>query len=122
RSFASVHISGFIHPAVILEHSAHVNSAECGYDAGTITVSFKNHAVWTMAVKDWRQHPHFLLVAFVDSCGLGRESGERSVHLVQNFTTSAAKLEITAQMQELSLTGAIHPDREVTIHVDTFDV
>jgi hypothetical protein len=75
-----------------------------------------------MAVEDWRQNPKFLLVAFVDSCGLGRESGERSVHLVQNFTVSAARLQIICQMVELSLTEAIHPERDVAIHVDTFDV
>ncbi|KAJ7896854.1 hypothetical protein B0H13DRAFT_1521322, partial [Mycena leptocephala] len=122
RSFASVHISAFIHPVVVLEHSSYVTSTSCDSNSGTITVSFKDHSKWAMAVEDWRQNPKFLLVAFVDSCGLGRESGERSVHLVQNFTVSAARLQIICQMVELSLTEAIHPERDVAIHVDTFDV
>ncbi|KAJ7486733.1 hypothetical protein FB451DRAFT_994498, partial [Mycena latifolia] len=122
RSFASVHISAFIHPVVILEHSVYVKSTECDSNSRTITVSFKDRWKWAMAIEDWRRNPKFLLVAFVDSCGMGRESGERSVHLVQNFTVSAAQLQVVCQMVELSLTEAIHPERDVTIHVDTFDV
>ncbi|KAJ7464057.1 hypothetical protein FB451DRAFT_995015, partial [Mycena latifolia] len=122
RSFASVHISAFIHPAVILEHSAYVKSTGCHSNSSTIAIAFTHHSAWVTAVNDWTQHPKFLLVAFVDSCGLGRESGERSVHLVQNVTVSEATLEIIGKMVELPLSGAIHPDRDVTIHIDTFDV
>ncbi|KAJ7161894.1 hypothetical protein C8R43DRAFT_316101 [Mycena crocata] len=122
RSFASVHVSGFRHPAVLLEHSIYVASTQCETDPSTITVAFKHRPAWEMALKDWQQHPKFMLVAFEDSCGLGRESGERSVHLVHNITAISNTLEIIGHMSELSLTDAIHPDREVAIDVDTYDV
>jgi hypothetical protein len=116
-----VHISSFIHPAVVLEHSAFVKSTECNADSSTITVSFNTHAAWATAVEDWKQHSKFLLVAFADSCGRGRESGERSAHVLHNITTSAAKLQIVGQMVELPLIEVIHPDRKVEINMDTFD-
>ncbi|KAJ7062453.1 hypothetical protein B0H15DRAFT_743192, partial [Mycena belliarum] len=114
RSFASVHISAFIHPTVILEHSAFVKSTGCHPDHNTISVQFTHHSAWVTAVEDWTQHTKFLLVAFVDSCGLGRESGERSTHLVQNVTVSEATLEIIGTMVDLPLSESIHPDRDVT--------
>ncbi|KAF7356145.1 Apple protein [Mycena venus] len=122
RSFASVYVSGFTHPALILEHSAHVISTRCDVTSSAITVGFRDRAVWSRTVDAWKQHPKFLIVAFADSCGMGRESGERSVHLVHNFTSVWSRMEIVCQMSELSLTDAIHPDRPVTIQVDTFDV
>ncbi|KAJ6506174.1 hypothetical protein C8R47DRAFT_110516, partial [Mycena vitilis] len=122
RSFASVHVSAFIHPTIILEHSAYVKSTGCHANSSTITVGFTRRSAWATAVQDWTKHPQFLLVAFADSCGLGRQSGERSVHLVQNFTASEMTLEIVGTMLEIPLSEAIHPDRDVTIDIDTFDV
>ncbi|KAJ7670377.1 hypothetical protein B0H17DRAFT_864334, partial [Mycena rosella] len=121
RSWASVQISGFVHPAVALEHSAHVLSTVCDPAHGTLTVAFKNHAAWAHALAHWEQHPRLLLVVFADTCGLGRESGERSVHLVHNLATDVRTLEIHCTMTEMSLTDAIHPDREVDIDVSTFE-
>jgi hypothetical protein len=117
-----MHISAFIRPIVILEHSASIHSTECDSNSTTITVTFKHRAAWATAVQDWKKNPTFLLVAFVDSCGLRRESGERSVHKVHSIAVSASELQVICQMVELSLTEAIHPDREVTINVNTFDV
>ncbi|KAF7342514.1 hypothetical protein MVEN_01841500 [Mycena venus] len=122
RSFASVHISGFTHPALLLEHSAHVVSTRCDAVSSTITVGFRARSAWNMALAAWKKHPKFFILAFEDSCGLGRESGERSVHLVHNMTSVWNRMEIICKMSELSLTEAIHPDRPVTIHADTFDV
>ncbi|KAJ7436892.1 hypothetical protein B0H11DRAFT_636248 [Mycena galericulata] len=122
RSFASVHISGFIHPVVVLEHSASVISAKCDYETTTITVAFKDHSTWAMAVEDWKRHPQFLIVAFVDSCGLDRDPRERSVHIVKNIRISAPKLEIIGDMEDLALADAIHPDLVVTIDIDAFDL
>ncbi|KAJ7210061.1 hypothetical protein GGX14DRAFT_320225, partial [Mycena pura] len=122
RSFASVHVSGFTHPALILEHSTYVISTRCDEGLSTITVGFQNRTAWNMTLDAWKQHPKFLIIAFADSCGLGRQSGERSVHLVHNITSVWSQLEIVCQMSELSLTEAIHPDRQVAIDVDTFDV
>ncbi|KAF7362232.1 hypothetical protein MVEN_00569400 [Mycena venus] len=101
-------------------HSASVKSTECDSTSSTITVTFTTHAAWAMAVENWKQHPKFLLVAFADSCGGGRESGERSAHFLRHITVSAAKLQVVGQMEELTLTDAIHPDRDVTIDMDTF--
>ncbi|KAJ7281003.1 hypothetical protein C8J57DRAFT_1024050, partial [Mycena rebaudengoi] len=121
RSFASMHISGFIHPAVSLEHSMHILSTVCDDTHGTLTVTFANHAAWAHAFAHWEQHPRLLLVAFEDTCGKGRESGERSVHLVQNLTSSSRTLEIRCKMTEIPITAAIHPDREVDLKVTTFE-
>ncbi|KAJ7670952.1 hypothetical protein B0H17DRAFT_1141696 [Mycena rosella] len=52
RSFASVHITEFNHPAIVLEHSAYVESTECDSNSSTITVSFKRRAAWEMARRD----------------------------------------------------------------------
>ncbi|KAF7366201.1 hypothetical protein MVEN_00497200 [Mycena venus] len=122
RSFATVYISGFHYPSVALEHSVHVESTFCDASAETITVTFSNHDAWAYAVANWRQHPIFYLVAFADTCGAGRESGERSVHLVTRIVPSEPNLEIACEMEETSLEDAIHPAREVSIDVDTFDV
>ncbi|KAJ7502686.1 hypothetical protein B0H11DRAFT_1669566, partial [Mycena galericulata] len=123
RSFASVHISGFLHPAVALEHSAHIIATTCDSNTSTITIAFRNRDSWALAIEDWKAHPNLFLVAFSDSCGRGRESGERSVHLVKNnMTSSWGKMEITFQMTEVPLQDAIHPDRDVEIVIDTFDV
>ncbi|KAJ7196672.1 hypothetical protein GGX14DRAFT_320589, partial [Mycena pura] len=122
RSFAAVHVSGFRHPAVILEHSASVFSTNCDAGRSTITIAFKQRPAWETAVQDWQRHPKFMLVAFADSCGLGRESGERSVHLVHNITVISKTLEIIGHMEEVTLTDAIHPNKEVAIDLDTFDV
>ncbi|KAJ7208656.1 hypothetical protein GGX14DRAFT_322923, partial [Mycena pura] len=120
RSFASVHVSGFTHPALILEHSAYVRSTRC--NATSIIVAFQTRAALDMALDAWNQHQEFLIIAFADSCGLGRQSGERSVHLVQNITAVRSQMEIVCQMSELPLAEAIHPDHKVTIDADTFDV
>ncbi|KAJ7690248.1 hypothetical protein B0H17DRAFT_593669 [Mycena rosella] len=111
-----------IHPVVVLEHSSSVISTKCDYDTTTITVAFKDRSTWTMAVEDWKRHAQFLIVAFVDSCGLGRDSRERSFHVARNIRISSPKLEIIGDMEDLSLTDAIHPDCVVTIHIDSFDV
>ncbi|KAJ7199984.1 hypothetical protein GGX14DRAFT_316500, partial [Mycena pura] len=122
RSFASVHVSGFTHPALILEHSTYVTSTRCDAVLSTITVGFQTRASWKIAIDAWKRHRKFLIIAFADSCGLGLQSGERSVHLVHNITSVWSQMEIICQMSELSLTESIHPDREVTIDADTFDV
>ncbi|KAJ6528226.1 hypothetical protein DFH09DRAFT_1094483 [Mycena vulgaris] len=109
RSFASVHVSGFIHPAVLLEYSVHIVSTTCDSNASTITIAFTHRDAWTLAIDDWKTHPNLFLVAFADSCGRGRESGERS-------------MEIEFQMTETPLHAAIHLDRGVEMVVDTFDV
>ncbi|KAJ7854066.1 hypothetical protein B0H14DRAFT_772762 [Mycena olivaceomarginata] len=121
RSFATVQVSGFIHPVILLEHSAHVTSTQCDATTSTITVTFGLRSVWAAALEDWKQHEKFLLIAYEDSCGLGRSSGERSVHLVHNFTSISDKMQIVAHMSEVPMTDAIHPDREVFIQVTTFD-
>ncbi|KAJ7131838.1 hypothetical protein C8R43DRAFT_852284, partial [Mycena crocata] len=122
RSFASVHVSAFIHPALMLEHSAYVVSARCDPTTSTITIGFKHRTAWSAALAAWKQHPKFLILAFVDTCGLGRESGERSVHVVHNITTIFNKLEIVCAMSELTLADAIHPDLPVALHVGTIEV
>ncbi|KAJ6548606.1 hypothetical protein B0H19DRAFT_1161426 [Mycena capillaripes] len=122
QSFATVNISAFIHPVVVLEHSASVISVKCEYDTTTITVAFKDRFTWSMAVEDWKRHNQFLIVAFVDSCGLGRDPRERSVHAVKNIRASAQKLEIIGDMDDLLLSDAIHPDHVVTIDIDAFDI
>ncbi|KAF7345237.1 hypothetical protein MSAN_01900300 [Mycena sanguinolenta] len=122
RSFASVHVSQFLHPAVALEHSAHISGTTCDADNGTITITFKNLDALKLAYNDWKEHPTVLLVAFADSCGLGRDSSERSLHLGRNITTSWAKWQITFQMVEVPLHDTIHPDHDVEIVIDTFDV
>ncbi|KAJ7092969.1 hypothetical protein B0H15DRAFT_972734 [Mycena belliarum] len=122
RSFASVHISEFMHPAVALEHSAHIVETICDSNASTITVQFRNRDAWAVAKDDWKTHPSAFLLAFSDSCGLGRESSERSIHRVRNMTTSWGKMEITFDMTETPLKDAIHPDRDVEIVINTFEV
>ncbi|KAJ7794781.1 hypothetical protein B0H14DRAFT_119640 [Mycena olivaceomarginata] len=122
RSFASVHVSEFIHPAVALEHSAHIVETICHSNVSTITVQFRNRDAWAIAKEDWKTHPNAFLVAFSDSCGLGRESGERSIHRVRNMTASWGKMEIAFEMTETPLKDAIHPDRDVEIVINTFEV
>ncbi|KAF7345240.1 hypothetical protein MSAN_01900600 [Mycena sanguinolenta] len=122
RSFASVHVSQFLHPVVVLEHSAHISGTTCDADTSTITIAFKNRDAWKLAYNDWKEHPTVLLVAFADSCGLGRDSSERSLHLGRNMTTSWTKMQITFEMVEVPLHDAIHPEYDVEVVIDTFDV
>ncbi|KAJ7619846.1 hypothetical protein DFH06DRAFT_1341928 [Mycena polygramma] len=73
RSFASVHVSAFIHPAIILEHSAYVKSTGCHANTSTITVGFTHHrSAWATAVQDWTKHEQFLLSSFVSTADFFR--------------------------------------------------
>ncbi|KAF7335094.1 hypothetical protein MVEN_02260000 [Mycena venus] len=115
RTFASVEVSSFYYPAVLLEHSGYVSSTTCDPDGETITIQFTRRGAWRTALQAWTKHSKFLLLAFADSCGAGRESGERSVHLVHNVTSNWNRMEIVCQMTEMGLREAIHPEREIDI-------
>ncbi|KAJ7627970.1 hypothetical protein DFH06DRAFT_1338796 [Mycena polygramma] len=113
---AYVDVSAFKVPAVSVEHSVHIRSVSCEDPAGShISVSFANLDAWKTAVDDWSQYPEgFYIIAYVDGCGPGAASGERSFHLVHSFTSDKNDLSITCDMETVKIHDAVHPEEKMS--------
>ncbi|KAJ6481546.1 hypothetical protein C8R47DRAFT_1049827, partial [Mycena vitilis] len=113
---AYVDVSAFKVPAVSVEHSVHIRSVSCEDPAGSrISVSFANLDAWKMAVDDWSQYPEgFYIIAYVDGCGPGVASGERSFHLAHSFTSDKNDLSITCDMETVKIHDAVHPEEKMS--------
>ncbi|KAJ7627992.1 hypothetical protein DFH06DRAFT_1480710 [Mycena polygramma] len=113
---AHVDVTAFKAPAVSVEHSVHIRAVTCDNPAGThISVAFDNLDAWTTAVDDWSKYTEgFYIIAYVDGCGPGVASGERSFHLVHSFTSDKRTLTITGDMETVKIHDAVHPDEEMS--------
>ncbi|KAJ6481510.1 hypothetical protein C8R47DRAFT_590218 [Mycena vitilis] len=113
---AHVEVTAFKVPAVSVEHSVHIRAVTCDSPTGThIVVTFDNLDAWTMAVDDWSKYTEgFYIIAYVDGCGPGIASGERSFHLVHSFISDKKALTITSDMETMKIHDAVHPDEEMS--------
>lgn len=113
-------VSGYSYPAVSLERSMFITSVSCNAASKIMTVAFKDHESWSVAAKDWRTHNQFLAITFVDGCGDGPVSAQRSFHLVSRISTSEQNLRIICYMNTIPLEQAIHPEQQFRLHVETY--
>ncbi|KAF7342319.1 hypothetical protein MVEN_01820300 [Mycena venus] len=113
---AHIEVSAFKAPAVSVEHSSHVRSVHCEDATGSsISVSFINLEAWQTAVDDWSQYTEgFYIMAYVDGCGPGVASGERSFHFVQSFNSNKGDLSIICHMETVKIHEAVHPEETMS--------
>ncbi|CAK5275064.1 unnamed protein product [Mycena citricolor] len=112
-----------LYPAVNLEKSHFVSSVSCGIDSKTITITFNDATAYQTALSDWSSHAgsNFLLISYVDGCGSGTDTLERSFHLVSRIVSSdSSKRVIVCASEPLEFHETLHPQQEIRVHTATF--
>ncbi|KAJ6536807.1 hypothetical protein B0H19DRAFT_377960 [Mycena capillaripes] len=110
-----------LYPAVSLESSHFVASVSCTSNGKSISITFSDNLAFNTAFDDWRTHiTGFLLISYVDGCGAGTDSLERSFHLISGIVASEPKLRIVCQAETIPIHEMVHPDQEIRVHAATF--
>ncbi|KAJ7267731.1 hypothetical protein C8J57DRAFT_1019007, partial [Mycena rebaudengoi] len=105
-------------PAVHLEKSRFIAAITCNAAPDTMTVYFTTRTAFQTAFDDWSMHRGgLLLVAFVDGCGAGVDSAERSFHVVDHIAATDHDLRIVCSMATVPLHHTVHLDERIKFHV-----
>ncbi|KAJ7031579.1 hypothetical protein C8F04DRAFT_1185747 [Mycena alexandri] len=111
-----------LYPAVQLERSHFVNHISCNAGGDSISLTFTDLPAFQAALDDWETHPAFLLISYVEGCGSGMDTFERSFHLILNVTGSQNDLTIVCRAKTIPIQDTVHRDQEIRLHAATYDV